>query len=115
MSEENDENLKKAKQAADMVLMQQKAQEYQQKLNGLFNKEYTGKYQGISVKLKGDSTLLDVKIDQSFYETASKEQIEKGFLILFNNLHNAIQADQNMLKDELQLDINALQKQYGNN
>ncbi len=113
---ENDENLKKAKQAADMVRLQQKAQDYQQKLNDLMNKEYQGKYQGINVKMKGDSTLLDVRIEQSFYETAGKGQIEKAILTLFNNLHNAIQADQNALREELQMDIDSLQREhYGNN
>jgi DNA-binding protein YbaB len=113
---ENDENLKKAKQAADMVRLQQKAQDYQNKLNDLMNKEYQGKFQGISVKMKGDSTLLDVRIEQSFYETAGKGQIEKAILTLFNNPHNAIQADQNALREELQMDIDSMQReQYGNN
>jgi DNA-binding protein YbaB len=110
MSENNDENIKKAKQAADMVMLQQKARDYQDKLNSLMNKEYQGKYQGISIKMKGDFTLLEVNIDQSFYETASKGQIENGIRVLFTNLHNAIAADQDNLKQELQLDLSVLQK-----
>ncbi len=116
MSDNNDENLKRAKQAADMALLQQKARDYQDKLNGLMNKEYQGKFQGLTVKMKGDYSLLDVSIEQSFYETAGKGQIERAILQLFNNLHTAINADQDMLKNELQLDLSVLQKeQYGNN
>lgn len=115
MNENDDENLKKAKQAADMVRFQQKAQDYQKKLDGLLNKEYQGKFQGISVKMKGDSSLIDVRIDQSFYETAGKGQIEKAIMSLFNNLQRAIQADQVALKQELQMDLDVLQKEaYGN-
>ena len=110
MNDNNDENLKKAKNAADMVMLQQKARDYQDKLGKLMNKEYQGKYQGISIKMKGDYTLLDVSIDQSFYEMASKNQIEQGLMNLFRNLHNAVNADQDALKAELQLDLSALQK-----
>ena len=114
--DEQDENLKKAKQAADLAVLQQKARDYQDKLQALMNKEYQGKFQGINVRMKGDFSLLDVNIDQSFYETAGKGQIERAILQLFNNLHKAVNADQELLKNELQLDINAIQKeQYGNN
>lgn len=116
MSDNQDENIKKAKQAADMFMLQQKAKAYQEKLDALANKEYQGKYQGISIKMKGDYSILDVQIDQSFYETASKGQIEHGILTLLCNLHNAIANDQTVLKDELQQDISFLQKsQYDGN
>ncbi len=107
---EEDQNLKKAKQSVDMFMLQQKAKDYQDKMTALANKEYQGKYQGINIKMKGDSSILEVKIDQSYYETASKSQIEAGLLRLFNNLHGAILADQEILKNELQMDINAFQK-----
>lgn len=106
----DDENLKKTKKAVDMLMLQQKARDYQDKLSKSMNKEYQGRYQGISMKMKGDFTLLDVKIDQSFYETASKSQIEQGIMALFRNLHNAISSDQEALKEELQMDISAIQK-----
>ncbi len=110
MADNNDENIKKAKQAVDMVMLQQKAKDYQDKQVALMNKEYQGKYQGISMKMKGDFTLLEVKIDQNFYETASKGQIEQAIFKLCSNLHGAISADLDVLKNELQMDLSFLQK-----
>lgn len=114
MNDNNDENLKKAKQSTDLFMLQQKAKDYQDKMNSLTNKEYQGKYQGINMKMKGDGMVLEVKIEQSYYETASKSQIESGILRLTNNLHNAIVADQEVLKNELQLDLSAFQKEQYN-
>ncbi len=110
MNENDDENMKKAMKATDMVMLQQKARDYQDKLGKLMNKEYQGRYQGISIKMKGDFTLLEVNIDQSFYEMASKSQIEQGIMTLFRNLHNAVSSDQDALKNELQLDLSTLRK-----
>ncbi len=107
---DNDENIKKAKQAADMVMLQNKAKDYQNKLNDLQGKEYQGKYQGLTIKMKGDHSILDVKIEQGFYETAGKGQIEKAILVLTNNLCGAIKADQDALQQQLQSDIERMQK-----
>lgn len=116
MDDNQDENLKKAKQATDMFMLQQKAKDYQDKFTRIQNNEYQGKYKGISCKMKGDGTILEVHIDQSFYETASKGQIEAGIMRLINNLHSAVNADQDHLKNEIQLDINSFQKeQYNGN
>ena len=108
---ENDENIKKAKQAADMVMLQNKAKDFQDKMTALGNKEYQGRYQGLTIKMKGDHTLLDVSIDQGFYETAGKSQIEKAILVLCSNLNTAIKDDQEQLQRELQGDIERMQKE----
>ena len=108
---EKDQNLGKAKQAADMVRLQQKAQEFQGKLTDLGNKEYQGKVQGISIKMKGDYTVLDVQINQDYYETASRSQMENAILKLLVNLRNAISNDQEMLKNELQMDLDLMKKE----
>jgi DNA-binding protein YbaB len=100
------------KQQTDLFMLQQKAQDYQDKLNKLQNKEYQGKYQGVSIRQKGDGTILEVHIDQSFYETASKGQIEIAFFKLLNNLHTAVLNDQKSLQEELQMDIAAFQKDH---
>ena len=114
-----EENEKKSEQETNLFLLQQKARDYQDKLVQLQNKEYQGKYQGVSIKEKGDGTVLEVHIDQGFYETASKGQIEIAIFKLANNLHNAIVNDQKSLQDELQIDLNAFQKEHpfdnGNN
>jgi len=114
MSDENDKNLEKAKQAADMVRLQQKAQEFQSKLTELGNKEYQGKVQGITIKVKGDYTVLDVQINQDYYETASRSQMEGSILKLLVNLKNAITADQDLLRNELQMDLDLLKREQMN-
>ncbi len=106
----DDENMKKNKQALDLLMLQTKAREFQDKNNELQQKEYQGKYQGISIKMKGDHTVFDIHIDQGFYETAGKGQIEKAFLTLLGNLNNAIRQDQDNLQRELQGDIERMQK-----
>lgn len=112
MNENDDENLKKAKQAADMFKLQQKAKDYQDKVNQMNQRVYHGKCQGISADMKGDYSLIDVRIDQSYYETASKGQIEKNILQLFQNLKSAIKADEDALKSEIQDEIANLEKEH---
>ena len=109
---DNDENIKKAKQAADMVMMQNRIKDYQDRLVALQNKEYQGKFQGIVVKMRGDFQVIDVRIDQSFYETAGKGQIEKAILTLMTNLHNAIHVDQDDMNRELQEEVKRMQQTY---
>lgn len=104
MSEE-DNNEKQTKQAVDLLMLQQKAQDYQNKVVALGNKEYQGKYQGLSIRMKGDGTILEVRIDQGFYETASKAQMEQAFLTLSHNLHTAIVNDQTALQEEFKIDF----------
>lgn len=109
MNENDDNNLKKAKQAVDMAMLQDKAKDYQEQMAALQNKEYQGRYQGLTIKIKGDFTLLDVKIDQGFYETAGKNQLEHAILALFMNLKNAISTEQNELQQKLQSELERMQ------
>ena len=106
----DDENIKKSKEAVDLLMLQNKAREFQNKSNELQQKEYQGKFQGVSIKMKGDHTVFDVHIDQGFYETSSKGQMEKAIIALMNNLNNAIKQDQDDLQRELQGDIERMQK-----
>lgn len=106
---ENDDNLKKVKRAVSMAMLQDKAKDYQNQLAALQNKEYQGRYQGLTIKIKGDFSLLDVKIDQGFYETAGKGQIEHAILSLFMNLKNAITTEQTELQQKLQGDLERMQ------
>ena len=106
----DDENIKKSKEAVDLLMLQTKAREFQNKSNELQQKEYQGKFQGVSIKMKGDRTVFDVHIDQGFYETSSKGQMEKAIISLLNNLNNAIKQDQDDLQRELQGDIERMQK-----
>lgn len=106
-----DENMKKAQQATQMAMLQSKAKDYQDKLTALQNKEYQGKYQGLNIKMKGDHTLVNVSLDSTFYETASKGQIEKAILILLTNLNNAIRQDSENLQKEFQSDIERMQQE----
>jgi DNA-binding protein YbaB len=106
---EQDENLKKAKQAADLAVMQEKARVYQQKLLDLQNKEYQGKYKGLNLRMKGNYEVIDVKIDQSFYETAGKQEIEQAILVAYVNLHRAIETEQKELQDEMTNELQRMQ------
>lgn len=106
----DDENMKKNKQALELLMLQNKAREFQNKTQELQQKEYQGKFQGVFIKMKGDYSILDVRIEQGFYETAGKGQIEKAFTTLLNNLNNAVKQDQNDLQRELQGDIERMQK-----
>lgn len=106
----DDENIKKSKEAVDLLMLQNKAREFQSKSNELQQKEYQGKFQGISIKMKGDHSVFDVHIDQGFYETSSKGQMEKAIISLLNNLNNAIKQDLDDFQREFQSDIERMQK-----
>lgn len=106
---EQDENIKKAKQATSYAMMQDKAREYQEKILSLRNKDYQSKYKGLSIKMKGDYQLTEVKIDQNFYETAGKQEIEQAILVAFSNLHRAIEDEQKELQDQMTSDIQRMQ------
>ena len=106
-----DENRKKAKQAADRYLIQTKAKEFQEKIKELSRKEYQGKSKGIIVKRRGDYTLLSVSIDQGFYETAGKSQLETAFLTVRINLKGAIDSEREEIKSSFQRDRERLQKE----
>ena len=106
----DDENIKKSKEAVDLLMLQNKAREFQNKSNELQQKEYQGKFQGVSIKMKGDHTVFDVHIDQGFYETSSKALTEEAISTLMNNLNNAIKQEQDDLQRELQGDIERMQK-----
>lgn len=101
-----DDNIKKAKETTELFRLQQKAQEYQNKVKELMNKEYQAKYSGLSIKMKGDYTVLDVSLDQSFYETSSKSVLEQAIVTAFRNIHQAIEDDQEALKNRLQTELN---------
>lgn len=111
---EQDENLKKAKQAADLAVMQDKVRNYQQKLVDLQNKEYQGKYKGLSIRMKGSFEVVDVRIDQSFYETARKQEIEQAILITLNNLHQAVDDEQKDLQNQMTSDLQRIQAEAMN-
>jgi|GEM_PF-773115 len=100
-----DENLNKAKMASEFLNVQNKLSDYQKKYEALSNKVFTGRYKGVTLQMRGDYLIVDVKIDQSVYETASKSAIEQSFLICATNLHNAIGQELTSLKNELQQNI----------
>ena len=106
----DDENMKNAKRAADMVMLQNKARDFQEKMTALANKEYQGRYQGIEIKMKGDFTLINVHIDQSLYETGGKGQIEKAFFTLTSNLVYAIKQESEMMQKEFQEELMRMRK-----
>jgi DNA-binding protein YbaB len=108
---DEDENLKRAKASAEMVRVQNKMKDYQDKLVSLQNKEYQGKVQGITIVMKGSEEVIDIRIEQSYYETAGKGQMEKALLTLLNNLHRAVEADQTQIKEEMQAELVQLQKE----
>lgn len=105
----DDQNIKNAKQATEMAMLQEKARNYQSKMNELTNKVYTGRRQGINIEMKGNYEVVDIKIDQSFYETSSKLQMEQALIVCLTNLRRSIELDQESLKDELQNDITRMQ------
>ena len=105
----DDQNIKNAKQTTDMVMLQERAKRYQDKINELSNKVYKGKRQGISIDMKGNYEVTDFKIDQSFYETSSKTQMEQAIIICLTNLKRAIDLEAESIKNELQDDIRKMQ------
>ena len=72
----DDENMKNAKRAADMVMLQNKARDFQDKMTALSNKEYQGRYQGIEIKMKGDSMSTLIKV---FTRLVEKVKLKKHF------------------------------------
>lgn len=106
-----DDEMKKAEQATRLAMIQDKAQEFQFQANELQKREYQGRVQGINIVMKGNFEVINVHIDQSFYETASKGQIEIAITKCINNLHVAVQNDMNALSDEFQNYIARVQKE----
>ena len=104
-----DENSEKAKQACEFTRMQERAKKLQEQFSALSNKVYKGKRQGINIQMKGDYQVLDITIDQSFYETSSKTQMEQALMICLTNLKQAIDLEQEQLKNSLQTEINKFQ------
>lgn len=110
MADQNDDiNLKKAEQSAQYALMEQKMQEYRQKLIDMQNRIYQGKYQGVILKMKGDFNLIETTIDQNYYETASKAQLEKAILVCFTNLHSAIEQETKAITEQMQSEMSRFQ------
>ena len=109
----DDENIKKAKQAASMALLQSKAQEFQEKTIALQNKIYQGTVQGISITMKGSHEVIEVRIDQSFYETSGKGTMEIAIMRCLTNLHNAIVTDVEQLQKDVQSQLMEIEKSNG--
>lgn len=109
----DDENVKNAKQAADMALLQTKAKEFQDKANAQQNKIYQGTFQGITIAMKGSHEVIEVRIDQSFYETSGKGPMEIAILRCLTNLNHAIDEDVKAIQEELQTQINILRQNHG--
>ena len=95
----------KEKQTADMLFMQNSAKEFQDKMQELQNKEYTGKVHGIYITMKGSMEIIDVHIDQNYYETASKGSIEMDVKKCVNNIEQSIGYDVNEARERLNKDM----------
>lgn len=106
----DDENIKNAEQAVKIAMLQDKAKEFQDKNQELQNKEYSGRYQGVNIVMKGTFEVVSIHIDQGYYETASKGQIELAFTKCLANLHEAVRTDIEDVTKQFQSDILRLQK-----
>ena len=105
-----DENIKKSKQAVDLLMLQNKAKEFQERSNNLLNKNYQGRVQGVTITMKGNHDIGEIHIDQSFYETAGKGELEIAFIKCLSNLNTAINNEQQELQNELQKEIIMMQQ-----
>lgn len=110
-----DKNLERAKKSADAAVMQDRIKEYQDKLKDLQNKEYSGKYQGIKMVVNGDFRMQKVEINQAFYETCSKSQLETAILVCFSNIKEAIDSETRELSEQLQQEVMRFQASALNN
>lgn len=116
MADDNDDiNVKRARESADYVVLQERVEQYKAKLIDLQNKIYQGKYNGVSIQMKGDYTVINTSIDQSFYETASRNQLENSFLVCYTNLHSAITSEQKDVTEQMQNEISRFQMDAINN
>ena len=109
----DDQNIKNAKQAANLALLQSKAKEFQEKTIALQNKIYQGTVQGISITMKGSHEVIEVRIDQSFYETSGKGTMEIAIMRCLTNLHNAIVTDVEQLQKDVQSQLMEIEKSNG--
>ncbi len=109
----DDQNIKNAKQAANLALLQSKAKEFQDRGVALQNKIFTGTYQGVTIVIKGSHEIIEVRIDQSFYETSAKGQMEIAIMRCLTNLNNAINNEINQLQQEMQMQLAEFQKENG--
>ena len=88
---EEDKNLQRASKSAEAAVMQDRIKEYQTKIEAL--------------KMNGAMQLLGVEINQGYYETSSKSQLERAFLICFSNIKGAIDSEMNALREQLQQEV----------
>lgn len=105
-----DENIKRAKAATNFAMLQDKAKEFQDKSDALQNKVYQGTVQGVTIVMRGSHEVLEVKLDQNFYEISGKEGMEIAILRCLTNINNAIKLDQVQLQKEMQNELMALQR-----
>lgn len=110
-----DKNLEKARNSAEAAVMQDRIKEYQQKLKDLQAKEYSGKYQGIKLTLNGAFCMQKVEINQAFYETCSKSQLETAILVCYSNIKEAIDSEARELSEQLQQEMMRFQSSALNN
>ena len=109
----DDQNIKNAKKAADLALLQNKAKDFQDRSVALQNKIFTGTYQGVTIVMKGSHDIIEVRIDQSFYETSGKGQMEIAIMRCLTNLHNAIVTDVEQLQKDVQSQLMEIEKSNG--
>ncbi len=110
-----DENIKKSEQAVKLALLQDKAKEFQAKNQELQSKEYSGRVQGVNIVMKGTFEVISVHIDQTYYETASKGQIEIAFIKCLANLYEAVKTDIETVTKQFESDIMRMQKDSDEN
>ncbi len=109
----DDQNIKNAKKAADLALLQNKAKDFQDRSVALQNKIFTGTYQGVTIVMKGSHDIIEVRIDQSFYETSGKGQMEIAIMRCLTNLNNAVNNEIQQLQQEMQRELAEFQKENG--
>ena len=104
---------KQAKEAANLAAIQDKAREFQTMSNQLAEKTYQGIHQGVTITMKGNHDVINVHIDQGFYETSSKGAMEMAFKRCLFNLNQAINTDVERLQKEMQEQLYELQMHGG--
>lgn len=109
----SDDFEKETKQAANLAAIQDKAREFQTLSNQLAEKVYQGISQGITITMKGNHDVINVHIDQSFYETSGKGAMERAFQRCLANLNHSINSDVERLQKDMQQQLLELQMHDG--
>lgn len=94
----------------EMIMKTQEVFKRQQdQIAEIQNRDYSAKYKGLTITVKGSLKIVSVSIDQNFFEVASKDLLELAFTKAYSNVYTAITSDHEEISRQAQEELKAIQ------